>query len=140
MECLHRRAGGTEVRERGFTLIEQLAVLLVLAILSAIALPAIMQQREKGWIAQTQSALKDSSTAAFAFANSNGGTWEDLDELADLEDEGYRVTEGVAISVDGETLEYCLRALHLQLPPEHEWKVASFDSENQAPVPDDDCP
>src|SRR3712207_213729 len=47
-----------ERKEEGFTLIELLVVILIIAILAAIAIPVFLNQRKKGWVSQSESALK----------------------------------------------------------------------------------
>lgn len=127
-------------REDGFTLVEQMVTLVILGLLAAITMPAVLRQREKAWIAQTQSALKDASTSAFAWGNDNGGNFDGLDDVDDLEEQGYRQTDNIAITVSGSATSYCILALHLQLGPSHEWKLASYSSDTQAADPSDACP
>ena len=100
-------------REEGFTLIELLVVILIIAILAAIAIPVFLEQRKKGWAAQTESAVKNMATAEESFLTSNSAY---TDDLADLEGEGFTysvddVTPSV-VSANGST-DYCLHAVSL---------------------------
>src|SRR4051794_1098593 len=79
-----------ELKERGeggFTLIELLVVILIIAILAAIAIPVFLKQRQKGWAAQAQSAVKNMATAEESYATGNGGSYTAT--LSDLTTEGF---------------------------------------------------
>jgi type IV pilus assembly protein PilA len=52
-----------EEREGGFTLIELLVVIIIIGILAAIAIPVFLNQRQKGYDAQTKSDLRNAATA-----------------------------------------------------------------------------
>ena len=102
-------------REEGFTLIELLVVILIIAILAAIAIPVFLRQREKGWISQSESALKNAATAMQSFATTNNGAYPTT--TANLETEGYRpisdVTLSISVGATGDT--YCLTADHARM-------------------------
>ena len=105
-----------EEREGGFTLIELLVVILIIAILAAIAIPVFLRQREKGWIGQAESALKNAATAQESYLTTNGSY---ATTTAQLQSEGYKATSGVSVSVDTtQTVggsEFCLVADHSNL-------------------------
>jgi len=51
--------------ERGFTLIELIMVIVILAILLALALPSYLQTRKKAYIAEANETLQEMRTAAW---------------------------------------------------------------------------
>jgi len=50
-------------KDEGFTLIELLVVIIIIGILAAIAIPVFLNQRKKGYDAQSKSDLKNAATA-----------------------------------------------------------------------------
>ncbi len=104
--------------ERGFTLIELLVVILIIAILAAIAIPFFLNQRERSYVSQTESALKNAATAMESYATANGGDYPDVGQEAQLTANGYRATNGVTVTIGTSGAgNYCLSANHTELSP-----------------------
>lgn len=85
--------------ERGFTLIELLVVILIIAILAAIAIPVFLRQREKGWVAQTESSLVNARNSIEAFGTGNQGSYTGIEDAGALADAGYNETDTVTLTV-----------------------------------------
>ena len=134
-------------REQGFTLIELLVVILIIAILSAIAIPVFLRQRQKAWGSQVRSALKDAATAIESYGTETGGVYGALDgadSAADnpayvlLSDNGYKKASTVEITVDASAgTVYCITATHSLLPAADAWQQAVYNSSDGSPTPSD---
>jgi type IV pilus assembly protein PilA len=104
-----------EEREGGFTLIELLVVVIIIAILAAIAIPVFLNQREKGWIAQSESAVKNAATAMETYAADNGGSYAGATILL-LEGAGFNQTDDVVMAEPVADADYyCVQANHASL-------------------------
>ncbi len=88
---------GSRPRRRGFTLVEMLVVMGIIAILAGILLPAIMAARRKAQEAATQTLINQCEIAATAFFNDYGdyppSTWAELDEFLDVELDIFQVDD-----------------------------------------------
>ena len=99
-----------EEREQGgFTLIELLVVILIIAILAAIAIPVFLRQREKGWRAQMESAVKNAATAEESWLTTNSQYTNNVSSLVSAEGLKFNSDVGLTIAVSGGT-GYCIRA------------------------------
>jgi type IV pilus assembly protein PilA len=127
--------------EAGFTLIELLVVILIIAILAAIAIPVFLKQREKGYVSQSQSALKNAATAQESYLTANNAYANGAAGLASLEtDEGLKYASDVTLAVVGNAAtDYCITATHASLPAAHDWKVSTYDSAEGEPSDADAC-
>jgi prepilin-type N-terminal cleavage/methylation domain-containing protein len=144
----------------GFTLIELLVVILIIAILAAIAIPLFLRQRDKGLVAQVQSALANAKISAESYYVGNDehsetyvglecGLPPDGPCLKDPEDplaaaifkeEGLRIADTLEILITASPQTYCITAIHFTLPAGDPWKVATVSDRTKAPSIDDTCP
>ena len=60
-----------EENEGGFTLIELLVVIIIIGILAAIAIPVFLNQRKKGYDAQSKSDLRNAATLEETYLTDN---------------------------------------------------------------------
>lgn len=141
--------GGNEVRreESGFSLIELLIVVAIIAILAAIAVPIFLSQREKAYETSMQSTLKDASTAVEARAVTDLGTFSALDEQAAsvLENEGFKMPDWSAspgyVTIEANDTRFCIQAQHKELAPTNVWRRSTYDSSVGKPQANPDvCP
>ena len=134
--CVGRRRHDDE---SGFTLLELLVVLIIVAILAAIAIPVFFRQRDKGLVAQSQSALANARIVAESYYVGDGeGSYLGLDGSA-LAEEGLRPTGAVSVVPFPEDQSYCLVAINFSLPITHEWQTATITSASGVPSPEGDC-
>ncbi len=120
--------------EDGFTLVELLVTLLIVAVLAAIAVPFFLRQKQKGWESQARTTLKNAATAMESHGTENLGDYSTADNVSDLEAQGFRQTSGVALTITSNPSDYTLVASHSSLSCP--WKYKSSDG---TPAPDPGC-
>lgn len=114
-------------------MIELLVIIIVISILAAIAIPVFFRQRDKAFIAQTQSTLANAKLIAEAYYVGNDGSYDGLKD--EIENEGLRATEDVAVVVADDDDSFCITAVHLRLPQDAEWKSGWVSHESSGPAP-----
>lgn len=128
----------------GFTLLELLVVIIIISILAVIAIPVFFRQRDKGFVAQSESALANAQLMAEAyFVGAGEGSYIDLhgpNGPTLLEQEGLKKADTVQLVVGAKADEYCIVAVHTGLPSGHDWKRGTVHSTLGAPSPTDNCP
>ena len=72
------RIRNAEENEGGFTLIELLVVIIIIGILAAIAIPVFLNQRQKGYDAQTKSDLRNVATLEETYFTDNDAYTTDV--------------------------------------------------------------
>jgi prepilin-type N-terminal cleavage/methylation domain-containing protein len=119
------RPEGNAVNARGFTLIELLIVVVIIGILASFAIPKFVNTKQKAYVAQMKSDIKNLATAEEAFFYDSTFYTTSLAAL-----NNFRTSTGVTLTVtEASPMGWSARATHGQTPRQ----CALFQG-NAAPV------
>lgn len=120
--------------QNGFTFVELLLVVIIIAILAAIAVPLYLNQRAKAWDANVQSDLYNAAVAQATYYVDNSAY---SGVVADLVENGYVQSARIVISIPTSGDQYCMQAFHSS-DPEKIWRILGGGSNIILEV--GDCP
>jgi type IV pilus assembly protein PilA len=89
-----------EEGQKGFTLIELMIVIAIIGILAAIAIPQFAQYRKRGYVATTNSEVKNAHTAATAYC-SDPAKAALTPSLVNLQAAGFNITDPLLVVTTG---------------------------------------
>ena len=84
---------------KGFTLIELLIVVVIIGILAAIAIPKFAETKDKAYVAQMKSDLRNMATYEEQFAADNGGSYFGGTAMMASPLQGFTPSQNVTIVV-----------------------------------------
>lgn len=109
----------------GFTIVEQLIVIAVVALLALLTIFVFGDWRERTANAEAKTALSHVSAAVKDYANFNS-TYP-----ANLSLTGYKESDGITITYTATSTTYCAQATSVVLPDEVTWRITN---DNQTPT------
>ena len=125
--------GPDQSAEHGFSLVELLVVVVIISLLAAIAVPVFITQRERAYVAQSETSLKNASTAMEAAAIENEGVYSGITVEDLIRDEGLKYSRSVVIMTIESANEqgYCISVLHRYSGDTYYWDSADGRPSNE---------
>ena len=114
----------------GFTLIELLVVIIIIAILSAIAIPSYLNHREKAYRSQAINDMANAAIAIETFSTDHNGDYSGMNgadqSTPALRDQGFNGSQWVSVNVTADVTSYCVVAVNSKVP-DKQFVLASSD-------------
>jgi type IV pilus assembly protein PilA len=86
-------------QKKGFTIVELLLVVIIIGILAAIAIPRFVESKDKAYVAQMKSDLRNLATYQEQYAADNGGRYFSGTASMGAPLNGFHASQNVTITV-----------------------------------------